>query len=347
MPDPSTVAFLPVYQNPYQHLLKDALELEGVEVKLLTGLPSSKWLQENREIIDLLHYHWLSGLYLQRAATPFVFLIFLHRFWLARSLGYKIVWTAHNLLPHKYPYLPIHTLTRRLFMHQADAVIVHCKFGRDELLRLYHREKPIYIVPIGSYQGVYPAEISRIDARVKLNLPTSAFVYLFLGNISIYKGLENLVSIFKNVATADDFLVIAGRDRDARLVRFLKSESDHQLRIRAEYIPNEQMQIYLRCADVMVAPFEKILTTSSIIVGMDYSLPIIAPAMGCLPELVSVDAGLLYDPNNPYALGEALRKVKTLDTIKMGQAARKITKALQWDDIAQQTAAIYHACINS
>jgi glycosyltransferase involved in cell wall biosynthesis len=78
---------------------------------------------------------------------------------------------------------------------------------------------------------------------------------------------------------------------------------------------------------------------------MTYGLPVIAPALGCLPELVTPEAGILYDPAASDALVSALRRIKTMDTVQMGQAAQRITDALRWEDIAQQTAAIYRECL--
>ena len=347
MTDPLTVAFLPVYQNPYQHLLTAALGKLDVQVLHLAGMPSAAWLWRERSRVQVLHFHWLSGLYMGRYLTPFTWLRFLARFAMACRLGYRIVWTAHNILPHRMPFPPIHLAVRRLMMAQADAVIVHCEYGMDELLRQFPRTGPVHVIPIGSYRGVYPATASRAEARAWLGLHPDQFVYLFLGNIAPYKGLEGLVDSFSRLATEDDVLVIAGRRRGPALVRWLeeRAANDPRLCLYAGFIPDSEMQFFLHGADVMVAPFRKVLTSSSVIVGMDHGLPIIAPAMGCLPELVTPDAGVLYDPADPEALGKALRRIKSMDTAKMGRAAREIAAALCWDDIARRTAQVYQECL--
>ncbi|MBN1815501.1 MAG: glycosyltransferase family 4 protein [Anaerolineae bacterium] len=346
-PDNLTVAFLPVYQNPYQHLLTAELEKLGVHVEHLSGMPSARWLVHNRDRVQILHLHWLDGLYMHRLLTPLRLPTFLARLALSRRLGYRLVWTAHNILPHRASLAPVHRMVRQLVMARADAVIAHCEYGRDELLRRFARQGPIYVVPIGSYEGVYPAAVSRGEARATLGLSPEAFVYLFLGNIAAYKGLDELVVAFRQVAAGDDVLIIAGRNRDVALASRLEqaAAADTRLRVRAGFVPDDEMQFLLRGADVMVAPFRNVLTSSSVLVGMSYDLPIVAPAIGCLPELVSPEAGLLYNPADPAALGKALREIRGMDTGRMGQAARHIAASLRWEDIARQTAAIYRECL--
>ena len=130
------VAFLPTYQNPYQQLLANAMNPYGISVESLTSIPSISWLFQNRYSTQILHLHWLSGLYMHRYLTPFRLVNFIAHITIAKYLGYKIIWTAHNLLPHKRRFLVMHRFVRRFIMQTADAVITHCQFG-NEILKNY------------------------------------------------------------------------------------------------------------------------------------------------------------------------------------------------------------------
>ncbi len=345
MPVSLTVAFLPVYHNPYQHLLAKHLRVHGVETVFLKGLPSPQWLRTHRGRVQVLHYHWLSGLYLRGAATLPGLAAFLHRFHLARKLGYKIVWTAHNILPHKYPWLPIHAPIRRLFMRQAAAVIAHCEYGRAELLRRFPRNGPVYVVPHGSYRGVHPITESRSQARAALGIAPEQFVYLMAGNISPYKGVDRFWETFQRFAAPDDVALIAGRNRAPNLVRRLQNDPDPRLRLYPGFIDDEHMQRYLQAADVAVFAFEEILTSGSVILALSYGLPVITPALGCLPELVTPEAGWLYPPGDRTALGETLRRAKEADLSPMRATALRLTDALDWGPIAARTAEVYRHII--
>ena len=283
------VAFLPVYPNPYQRLLAEALARQDTAVAMLPGLPSAAWLRANRPAVDILHFHWLHSLYLAQWRTPLQAVAFLRRFRLARALGYGIVWTAHNVLPHRAAGLrPLHLAVRRLMMAEAGAVIVHCHAGQQELTARFARTGPLVVIPHGHYRGLYPTP-DRATARQRLGLPAERCVYLSLGNIAAYKGLERYAAVFRATAANDDVAIIAGRNRDARLVRRLRraAAADRRLRLDVGFVPDARMGDYLAAADVMVAPFTRILTSGSVIAALSYGLPVIAPDLGCLPQTIA------------------------------------------------------------
>jgi glycosyltransferase involved in cell wall biosynthesis len=203
------------------------------------------------------------------------------------------------------------------------------------------------VVPHGNYAGVHPISVTRADARARLDIPLDAFVYLLLGNISLYKGIETAVGNVQRQPDSSSIVLIAGRNRAPDLVSHLEdlSATDPRIRLFPGFIPDDQMQYYLMAADVMVCSFRQILSSGSVILGMSYGLPIIAPRMGCLPELVTPMAGILYDPADSTALAYALTEIKRADTEAMGRAAKAIADTLQWDGIARRTADIYQSCL--
>lgn len=343
------VAFLPVYPNPYQRLLRDGLAQSGVSVEFLDGLPSSDWLRRSKSRVDLLHLHWLSGLYMNRYLTPVRMALFVARLRQARTLGYHIVWTAHNIMPHHAPFRPLHLAIRRLIMTTADAVIVHCDHGRQELLARFPRTRPTEVVPLGTYAGVYPVTMTREEARKALGIAPHRFVYLALGNIAAYKGLEAFAAAFSKSAAPDDVAIIAGRNRDAALVARLERATarDPRIRLHADFIPDDAMQKFLLAADVLVAPFERVLTSSSVMVGLSYGLPVIVPDLGCLPELVTDGAGLVYRSGIDDGLARALAEIRVADRQAMSAASLRVAGELRWEAIGRQTAAIYEACLRS
>jgi glycosyltransferase involved in cell wall biosynthesis len=279
--------------------------------------------------------------------TPIRLAAFLFRFFLAKRLGYKIVWTVHNILPHRQLILPLHRLVRRVVMAHADAVIAHCEYGRREILRLFPSNVPVHVVPHGNYAGVHPITMTKEQARNSLEIEDERFVYALLGNISAYKGIENFVEAFQANTSQEDVALIAGRNRAPALTEHLESlaATDSRIRVYAGFIPDDEMQRYLLAADVAVFSFREVLTSGSVILAMSYGLPIVAPALGCLPELVTPLAGLLYDPDDPTALGRVLCSIKEKNQTEMGAEARRIANSLRWADIARQTATIYRDCV--
>lgn len=342
-------AFLPVYQNPYQHLLTNALKSKGVDVIHLTSMPSINWLVENRDHVNILHFHWLSGLYMAKFLTPIRILEFIFRLYIANYLNYHIVWTAHNILPHNKPIKPIHNMIRRFFLMKTDAVISHCTYGKEALIHQFQPSAPIYIIPHGNYLGVHNITMTRESARSSLDIKRDQFVYLMVGNITAYKGIDKFINAFQKVSSNYDIAIIAGRNRAPKLVEKLITiaNKDPRIRIYPGFISEGEMQRYLLSADTAVFAFDEILTSGSVILCLTYGLPVVVPAIGCLPELITPEVGILYSQSDPSSLENALTDIRKANISSMSIAAKRISQTLKWDDIALKTKTVYLGCINN
>ncbi len=92
-----------------------------------------------------------------------------------------------------------------------------------------------------------------------------------------------------------------------------------------------------------MAPFERILTSSSVVVGLSYGLPVVAPDLGCMGEQIGA-AGVVY-PAGDEGLAQALMDIKQADRAQMSAAARAIAVGLDWDDIGRRTAEVYRVAV--
>jgi hypothetical protein len=63
--------------------------------------------------------------------------------------------------------------------------------------------------------------------------------------------------------------------------------------------------------------------------------------MGCLPETLPPEAAILYDPDAPNALRDAMRSALRRDLGAMGRAARELAEGLEWGPIGARTAELY------
>ena len=87
--------------NPYLALLYTHLEREGVKYEY-SGYFGQEWLRVNRGKIAFLHFHWIGDYYADPNGNTSIsrLLFFVAKIWLARTLGYQVIWTMHNLYPH-------------------------------------------------------------------------------------------------------------------------------------------------------------------------------------------------------------------------------------------------------
>jgi glycosyltransferase involved in cell wall biosynthesis len=333
--------------NPYAGLLARALEKRDIHLELGDYAFEQDWLRSHREGHEVLHLNWLHHFY--RAddleTTRRRYARFEENLTFARALGYRIVWTMHNLYPHERPHPEVDHQARLLVCQMADAVIAHCEYAAGLARRLFHRTGPLHVIPHGHFIDVFPNEVSREEARRRVGVSDEAFVYLFFGNARVYKGIERLIETFRRVADRDAALVLMMR----RAFNPAYSEGIERLagqdgRIRAftsPFFPNEDFQVYLNAADVVVLPFVDVLTSGSAITALSFGRPVILPGLGCLPELIDDTMGLLYSPEDAAGLEKALVEARKLDVEAAGRAAFARARALDWDGIAARVAGVY------
>lgn len=338
--------------NPYGALLAAALRRHGVELAEGDYDFRRSWLEESRAAYGVLHFNWLDRFYArfdeprdpERALARYA--DFTANLIHARRLGYRVVWTVHNLFPHERRYPQLDRLMNALMAREAEHVIAHCRYAADRIEQWYDPPRPVQVIPHGNYLPVFPNRVSAGAARARLEIAGDRFVYLFFGNARGYKGIMDLVAAYRRAAAANSVLLLALREhaRSPDLVPQLRAAAadDTRIRIRSSrYFAAEEFQYFLNAADVVVLPFAAVLTSGSAIQALGFGKPLIVPRLGCLPELIAGGCGLLYDPGVPGGLDRALRAARALDLRAAGGAARARSRELDWDPIAARVAALY------
>ena len=334
--------------NPYAALLARAMEAEGVHsVAGFRENLAPDWLRANRAAFDVLHLHWPSGLY--HAATPEETALrcqaMIDGLHLARSLGYKIVWTMHNLYPHDSTTRELDHRARLELTACASAVIVHCDYARRLLAQTFHRTHGVFLAPHGHFCDAYPNTVTPSEARAKFGFDERHFVCLFFGNVRANKGVDQLLESFLTLRGDHLRFLFAARicsDYGAQIVERARRADPRIVLTESKFYANEEFQWFFNAADIAVFPFTDILTSGSAITALGFHCPVLVPAIGCLPELVDESVGAIYRPE-AGGLGRALEAARHLrrDALRPGITRR--LQELSWDRIARTTLEAYRA----
>jgi glycosyltransferase involved in cell wall biosynthesis len=353
---------LPSYTwNPYQRLLAEALGEEGVEAQALSGWPRrapilGAWWANGRP--EVVHLHWIHEFLGGSRGVPSAWAVrwFDWQLRILKARGVRLVWTVHNLMGHEAAHVDRDAKAarrdaeaHRRIIERADAVILHCVAARDGLVERYRpsegARRRMHVLAHGNYVRQYAVDLDRDEARAALDLESAGSVFAFVGSIRGYKGVGELVEAFSGASDLgpEARLLVCGRPLPSRIGRELEqaAAADPRIRLRLERIPEADLSRILRAADAVVLPFRDILTSGSAILALSHGRPVIAPAMGCLPETLPADATILYDPSVPGALAAALGQAARADLETMGSRARAFADSLDWGPIAAATARLY------
>ena len=294
------IIFLPVFpSNPYQDLLYNAVNKKlGFRIQGFNNRHFTKKLLDlNKSEYKYLHIHWLHPFF--DLENDDIFNLFLEKIIYAKKIGYKLIWTVHNIISHESENIEKETEYRKQFAKLCDAIFVHGNLIKNLISETYCiDEKKIFVAPHGSYGNVYPNNTTRQDARNRFGIKENELTFLYFGRIRGYKGLDNLLEIFQklNEKYKNTRLVIAGKSQDSSITELINdyAENNGQIQFFNDRIGNDEVQYYFNAADITVLPFKKILTSGSVLLSLTFMKPVITSNSGVLPEFIDEKTGLLF-----------------------------------------------------
>lgn len=355
--DRIAVLMYPDYRNsnPYQSELIGALERQGVDVTATSGGRAFPLLAGVRRhgLPDVIHLHWLHRFVITKRWFPAALAVLLGvrlclELVLLRALGVRLVWTVHNLLDHERTAPRSELAVRQAVARLVDRIVVHCEDARKAVSETYRLPERVTdrvrVVPHGNFADVYADEVSQSTARDRLDLPTGVPVVTFFGMIRPYKNVPELIETFKRIDGEARLLVVGNPWNDAveRRVRGA-SAADDRVHTVLEFVPEDEIQVYMRASDAIVLPFDSVLTSGSAVLAMTFGRAVVAPFMGCLPELIGSEGGHLYEPTDPDGLRTALRNATAdRDRLRrMGRRNRETIAEFDWNGVAERTRDVY------
>jgi glycosyltransferase involved in cell wall biosynthesis len=282
---------------------------------------------------DLVHLHLTNSI-----ALFYLFLL--------RRLGIPVVFTVHNVTPHE----KIHwqkSILKSLY-RQADLLIAHSEVDATRLEKEFsHSRDHTVVIPHGSY-GFFASGVtssSQESARRALKLAPDDEVVLFFGYIREYKGLDVLLDAWPSVVAARPRarLLVAGDPLNLPTERRVELES--QLRamgaiVHFSYIPFDHVVGYFQAADTLVMPYRKLSQSGVLFLGLSMGLPVVATAVGGLPEtLTDGESALLVPPESAELLAHAVIRVLAEPVLRsrLEAGGLRVCAHHGWESIAVQT----------
>lgn len=108
------------------------------------------------------------------------------------------------------------------------------------------------------------------------------------------------------------------------------------------FVPAEDLPLFYNAADLFVLPSFHEGFGIPVLEAMACGTPVACSNTSSLPE-VGADAALYFDPHNPDAIGQVIRKLLTDAEIRQALVSKGLERAARfpWKEAARRTAAIY------
>jgi glycosyltransferase involved in cell wall biosynthesis len=231
-----------------------------------------------------------------------------------------LVVTIHDVEPH-----PGDRLSRKtpqpvmdLAWRRADRLIAHTEVARQAIVRRHGRDpSEVDVVPHVAIGRMPDPE----------GPPPEPGTVLFFGRIWPYKGLEHLVRAEPMISAQVPHarIVIAGQGEDLGRYRALMSDPARFVVVN-QYVPIEQRSKLFAQAEVVVLPYVEASQSGVVPLAYAFSRPVVATAVGGLPEAVEHDrTGIVVPPRDHRALARAVVRLLEDPELarEMGAAGRR------------------------
>jgi D-inositol-3-phosphate glycosyltransferase len=282
-----------------------------------------------------------------------------------KALGKKVALTAHNVNQARRDAKDslLNRITLRIQYRLCDHIFVHTQKMKDELCKDFGvAEKTVTVIRHPINNAFPDTDLTPIEAKRRLGLREDEKAILFFGRIRAYKGIEHLLAAFRLLASehAKYRLIIAGEPkkgseeyREEIEQTVAKEFAPGQILLRIQFIPDAEMEIYLKAADVLVLPYKEIFQSGVLFLAYSFGLPVVATDVGSFrEEIVEGSTGFLCQPGDPAELAKAIDKYFASDLYKGLKFRRQEIKDYadanhSWNAVADLTRNAYAAMLGS
>jgi len=298
------------------------------------------WLASER--IDLLHTHsYKPNLYARLAGLP------------CRPEGLRMVPHYHNQYENKWQKDGSLTL-ERLLARESDGFIACSASVRDHVAQHVGVAAGAIDVVMNGVDGAQFEGVDPDAARAKLALPRNRLpVIAIVGRISQQKGQRDFLQAARLVANRYPdalFLVVGSADDEELLAEMHRLASELGLGDKVRFTGHvTDMPALYAALDVLVAPSRWEGFGLMLVEAMASGKPIVASAVGAIPEVVGRDAGLLVPPADPPAIAAAVESLiaDPARSSQMGRAGRERARKFSWEASGERLAALYERVLGT
>jgi len=282
-----------------------------------------------------------------------------------RLLGRRIVLTAHNVNIRKRDNCDswFNRLSLRTQYYLANHIFVHTEQMKSELVADFGvPDSKTSVIPFGINNTVPNSSITAVDAKRALGVRSNNKVMLCFGQIAPYKGLQYVVNAFSELAKRDESyrLIIAGKVKHGQTEywneirrKIAGSGVQNQIVVRMEHVPDEEVELYFKAADVLIVPYLNIFQSGVPFLAYGFGLPVIATDVGSLrQDIVEGRTGFVCRPHDSSDLARVIDKYfeselfRDLENRRL-EIKEHANERYSWNKVAAIITAVYCNLLSS
>lgn len=259
-----------------------------------------------------------------------------------KRISTRILFICHNVVDHEAFFLG-RRLTENV-LKRGDLFLVHSEEDLKNL-KAFLPDAHVRKVLHPNYEVFHQYGVTRKEARQRLHITKETI--LFFGFVRPYKGLSYLLQALAMVCKRRDVeLIVAGefwKDKDDYLRKIRDLKIEERVRIIDEYIPNEEIEVYFKAADLLVMPYVTATGSGVVQLAFAFDLPVIVTNVGALPEVVKDgETGYVVPNKDVNALaGRILNYFENQHRAEFASNIEKDKQRFSWDKLVETIETLY------
>lgn len=233
---------------------------------------------------------------------------------LFRLLGKRIVYTAHNVLPHDADTVANRIVYWIVYRVLSNAIIVHGQAIKERLVHEFNvPADKIHTVAHGTYHPLDNPRVTKESARDTLGIPQKERVLLCFGLQRYYKGTHFVLEALKDYQAEDLTLLIRGhapersyQDLIERMVRSHRGGTTVDARFGA--VSDSDMEVLFKASDIVLIPYLEGSQSGIKFMAYAYGRPVLASNIGSLREYIQPGVS-----GEVFAVGEHAAFLESLE----------------------------------
>ncbi len=202
----------------------------------------------------------------------------------------------------------------KYILKKSDKIIVLNKYIKNEISKVIKNDKNIFVASDGVDIKKFDIEITKEEARKKLNLPLDKKIVVYTGLLYKWKGVQTLVE--SSGYLSDDFLIVFVGGKEHHVKDFKNKNRKYKNVLFFGSRSHSEIPLWLKSADILVLPntakenISKYYTSPmKLFEYMASGIPIIASNLPSLREILNQNNSVLVEPDNAKKLAEVVNKL--------------------------------------
>lgn len=256
-----------------------------------------------------------------------------------RIFCFQVVYECHSISKKEKSFF---TLSRL-----ADKIIVISPGLKKIFLQKGFKKEKIFLAPDAVDLSIFDLELSKAEARQKLNLPQDKKIIAYTGKfktMGMDKGISDILKALAYLPPDVVFLAVGGSEADITYYQNQAQRLEVEGKVKfIGHVSQGELAIYQKAADILLMPFPfnqhyaYYMSPLKMFEYMASQRPIIASDLPSIREILNSQNSCLCQPDNSKDLSEKIAFVLKNETLgeKIAERAYEDVKTRTWQKRAE------------